>query len=365
MENDEEVRMTFVDHLEELRSRLTRGALAIGIVFAACLWYGERLFHWVANPITQRLPEGYTLVYIDLTSPFFMYLKVAFFASIFVTMPYILYQIWLFVKPGLYERERSLAVPFVVLATGLFYSGALFAYFLVLPAAFGFFLSWTTTELKPMIDIRSYVSLLVKLLLAFSAIFETPMVVVFLGLLGVFNSGQLKRGRRYFVVLAFIIGAILTPTPDPFNQTLMAGPMIVLYELGIQILVRLEKRRQREDEARAREEREEETADPERRMLPDVRESGEADDVIDGYPVEEPEFPVSADPPAAETAPVESEEQEEKKEEAEISDATSREPAPRPTLRKKGMPRRSLKTRRRVRTAARGSKTRLTGRTGR
>ncbi|MBI5570743.1 MAG: twin-arginine translocase subunit TatC [Desulfomonile tiedjei] len=355
--------MSFVDHLEELRSRLVKGVIAISIVFGVCLWYGEQLFHWVANPITQKLPEGHTLVYIDPTAPFFMYLKVAFFASIFVSMPYIIYQIWLFVKPGLYERERSLAIPFVVLATGLFYTGALFAYFLVLPAAFAFFLSWTTTELKPMIDIRAYVSLLIKLLLAFSAIFETPMIVVFLGLLGVFNSGQLKRGRRYFVVLAFIIGAILTPTPDPLNQTLMAGPMILLYEVGIQILVRLEKRRQREDEARAREETEEETADRERRKQQGVQESTDPDDVIDGYPVEEPAYAAFADPPAVTGPSTEAEEEREKKEETERPEETKTGPASRPTLRKKGTPWRSLK-KRRPWNAGKGSKARFARKRG-
>jgi len=131
-------------------------------------------------------------------------------------------------------------------ATLLFYLGAAFAYFLVFPAAFKFFLGWQSEVLKPMIAIREYVSLVVLLMAAFGAVFETPIVIVFLGLLGIFNSGHLKKGRRYFIVLAFIIAAILTPTPDVINQTLMAVPMLLFYEVGIQVLVLFEKKRERE-----------------------------------------------------------------------------------------------------------------------
>ncbi len=134
-----------------------------------------------------------------------------------------------------------MAVPFVVLATVLFYIGACFAYFIVFPAAFKFFLSYQTPDLKPMISIREYVSLVMVLMLAFGAVFETPIVIVFLGLLGVFDTGQFRRGRRYFIVLAFVIAAILTPTPDVINQTLMAVPMILLYEVGIRILAIFER----------------------------------------------------------------------------------------------------------------------------
>lgn len=248
--------MGFFDHLEELRQRLIRSVLAVLIGFGICIAFGERVFSLLAAPITRLLPKDATLVFTGLPDPFFVYLKVAFICGMFLALPYCLYQLWLFVRPGLLERERELAFPFILVATLLFYLGAAFAYFIVFPAAFNFFLGYQTAELKPMISIKDYVSLTMLLMLAFGVVFETPLVVVFLGLLGVVDSSFLKRGRRYFVVLAFIIAAILTPTPDVVNQTIMAGPMILFYEIGIQVLVLFEKKRRRDEEAAAREDHE-------------------------------------------------------------------------------------------------------------
>jgi len=248
--------MGFFDHLEELRQRLIRSVLAVLIGFGICIAFGERVFSLLAAPITRLLPRDATLVFTGLPDPFFVYLKVAFICGMFLALPYCLYQLWLFVRPGLLERERELAFPFILVATLLFYLGAAFAYFIVFPAAFNFFLGYQTAELKPMISIKDYVSLTLLLMLAFGVVFETPLVVVFLGLLGVVDSSFLKRGRRYFVVLAFIIAAILTPTPDVVNQTIMAGPMILFYEIGIQVLVLFEKKRRRDEEAAAREDHE-------------------------------------------------------------------------------------------------------------
>jgi sec-independent protein translocase protein TatC len=235
--------MSFLEHLQELRSRLIRATVAIFVGFCLCLAFAERLFRALAAPLVKYLPKDSSLVFTGLPDPVFTYLKLSFIAGVFIAMPYVLYELWAFVRPGLYQRERRYAAPVITLATALFYTGAAFAYFLVFPAAFQFFLSFQSPELKPMIGIREYVSLIMWLMLAFGAIFETPVVVVFLGLLGIFDSSQLKKGRRYFIVIAFIVGAILTPTPDPVNQSLMAVPMILLYELGIWILVFFEKQR--------------------------------------------------------------------------------------------------------------------------
>lgn len=243
---EDEGRMPFLQHLEELRSRLIRSVLGLCVGFCVCLVFSERLFSVLAKPIIGLLPPDTTLVFTSLPDPFFINLKIAFFAGLFLTLPYVLYQLWLFIYPGLHEHERRLALPFIMCATLLFYLGAAFAYFLVFPAAFKFFLGWQSEVLKPMIAIREYVSLVVLLMAAFGAVFETPIVIVFLGLLGIFNSGHLKKGRRYFIVLAFIIAAILTPTPDVINQTLMAVPMLLFYEVGIQVLVLFEKKRERE-----------------------------------------------------------------------------------------------------------------------
>jgi sec-independent protein translocase protein TatC len=241
--SEEETRMSLLDHLQELRSRLIRAVAAILMVSAVCMAFSERLFSAFASPISRLLPKDMPLVFTGLPDPFFVYLKLSFICGVFIALPYVLYQLWQFISPGLFDKERKTALPFVLLATLLFYVGAIFAYLVVFPAAFSFFLSYQTEELKPMISIREYVSLIMVLMLAFGAVFETPIVVVFLGLLGIFDSSQLKKGRRYFIIIAFIIGAILTPTPDPLNQTFMAVPMILLYELGVWILTRIEKRR--------------------------------------------------------------------------------------------------------------------------
>lgn len=242
----DEARMSFIEHLEELRKRLLRAVMAILIGFAGCIAFKERLFDFIVGPIISLLPQGSSLVFTRLPDPFFMYLKVAFVAGVFLTLPYVIYQLWLFVRPGLYERERKLAFPFITIAVLLFYTGGAFAYFLVFPAAFKFFLGFQTEALKPMLSIKEYVSLVMLLMLAFGAVFETPIVIVFLGLLGVVHSNMLRKGRRYFIVIAFIIGAILTPTPDIINQSLMAIPMVFFYEVGIFVLSMLEKRRERE-----------------------------------------------------------------------------------------------------------------------
>lgn len=241
--------MTFLEHLEELRSRLTRVVLAVLVGFGVCIAFGERLFTLLAAPITKLLPQGSTLIFTGLPDPFFMYLKVAFVAGIFLVLPVIIYELWRFVRPGLLEHERRMAVPFIVSAVLLFYAGAAFAYFVVFPAAFKFFLGYQTEVLKPMIAIKEYVSLVMLLMLAFGSVFETPIIIVFLGLLGVVDSGMLRRGRRYFVVLAFVIAAILTPTPDIINQTLMAVPMLLFFEVGILVLTLFEKKRKRKEEA--------------------------------------------------------------------------------------------------------------------
>ncbi len=244
----DEARMSFIEHLEELRKRLLRAVLAIVVGFGVCFVFKERLFDIIAGPVIKLLPQGSTLVFTGLPDPFFMYLKTAFVAGVFLVLPFVIYQMWLFVRPGLYERERKLAFPFIFFGVLLFYTGGAFAYFLVFPAAFKFFLGFQTEALKPMLSIRDYVSLVMILMLAFGAVFETPIVIVLLGLLGVVHSDMLRKGRRYFIVLAFIIGAILTPTPDIVNQSLMAIPMLLFYEVGILILSVFEKKRAREEE---------------------------------------------------------------------------------------------------------------------
>lgn len=243
---EDESRMSFFDHLEELRIRLIRGVTAILIGFVACIYFGEKLFELLASPLARLLPGDNTLVFTGLADPFFMHLKVAFVAGVFLTIPYVLYQVWRFIAPGLHDSEAKLALPFVVIATALFYIGAMFAYVLVFPTVFKFFLSYQNPELKPMISIKDYVSLVMKLMLGFGAIFETPVIIVFLGLLGVVDTNLLRRSRRYFIVGGFIIAAILTP-PDVVSQIMMAVPLILLFELSIRVLGVIEKRRKKRE----------------------------------------------------------------------------------------------------------------------
>jgi sec-independent protein translocase protein TatC len=246
---DNEGSMGLLDHIGELRTRIIRAALSVFLVFVVSfVGFSQRLFDLVAGPLVKLLPEGSSMVFTGLPDPFFIQIKVCFIASIFVALPYVLYQLWAFIRPGLYPKERKLAVPTIFFACALFYIGALFCYLVVFPAAFKFFLSFETAELKPMIAIREYVSLIAVLMLAFGLVFETPVIVVFLGLLGLVETETLRKGRRYFVVIAFIVAAFLTPTPDPLNQSAMAIPMIILYEVGLRVLIILEKRRKAEDE---------------------------------------------------------------------------------------------------------------------
>lgn len=243
--------MSFFEHLEELRGRLLRAVLAVIVGFSVCWFFRQELYTFLVDPLLRVLPEGDKSVkIISPAEAFFTYLKIAFAGGVLIAVPFILYQMWKFIAPGLYPRERKLAFPFVLIATALFYIGSAFAYLLVFPVIFKFFMGFTSPELQPMISFREYVSLVTKLILAFGMIFETPIIIVFLGLLGVVDTNLLKKGRRYFIVLAFVIGALLSP-PDVVSQILMGLPLLILYEASIHVLAVIERRRRiREEEER-------------------------------------------------------------------------------------------------------------------
>ncbi len=250
----DEARMHFFDHLEELRERLIRGVILLTLAFCVTLYFSQDLFRILSSPILAKLPKDTPLIFTRLQDPFFTYFKLDFLVAFMITLPYIIFELWRFIAPGLHAHERRLIVPFVMLATFLFYAGAAFAYYVVFPAAFTFFLSYQTPDLKAMIGIREYMSLVFLLMLAFGIVFETPMVIVFLGLLGVVDRALLKRGRRYFIVIAFVAAAALSPTPDVLNQSVMAVTLIFFYEVGIIMLKPIERRRKAaEDEAAAEE----------------------------------------------------------------------------------------------------------------
>jgi sec-independent protein translocase protein TatC len=231
--DDNEKKMPFTAHLEELRSRLLRVIAVVGIGFVVSYAYKEWLFKVITKPLAGVLPPNSYMIYTGMPEAFFIYMEIAFFAALFLTSPYILYQIWKFISPGLYQRERKYVLPFIVASTTLFVSGVLFGYFIVLPPAFAFFVSFSSDFLKPMFSLKEYLSLSLKFLLGFGVSFQLPVFLFFMTKIGIVNPRFLSKQRRYAILIIFIVAAILTPTPDPFNQTLMALPLMLLYEIGI------------------------------------------------------------------------------------------------------------------------------------
>ena len=221
-----------IDHLIELRARLLRAVLGLVVVFVAFLPFANKLYAWLAQPLLAKLPAGGQLIATGVASPFFAPVKLAFFAALFVTVPWLLYQAWAFVAPGLYQREKKLALPLLGSAVVLFYAGCAFAYFLVLPSVFGFLTQVTPEGVAMMTDIQAYLDFVLVIFLAFGASFELPVALVILVLLGWVTPQQLRESRGYAVVGVFVIAAIITP-PDVVSQLMLAIPMCILYEIGI------------------------------------------------------------------------------------------------------------------------------------
>lgn len=227
-----EAEQGFFGHLLELRSRLLKAAVAVLLVLLALLPFSEKLYAWLARPLIERLPQGSHMIAIEVASPFLTPVKLAFVTAIFVAMPVVLYQIWAFVSPGLYRHEKRLALPLLASAVLLFYVGCAFAYFLVLPAAFHFLTMITPAGVEMMTDISKYLDFVLTMFFAFGLCFEVPVAVVLLVALGVVTPDKLRRARRYVIVGAFVVAAVLSP-PDVMSQILLAVPMILLYEVGV------------------------------------------------------------------------------------------------------------------------------------
>ncbi|HWI24760.1 MAG TPA: twin-arginine translocase subunit TatC [Lysobacter sp.] len=229
---DDAPQSRLIDHLIELRSRLMRAVIGLVVVLVALLPFANRLYAWLAEPLLAKLPAGGKLIATGVASPFFAPVKLAFFAALFATMPWLLYQAWAFVAPGLYQREKRLATPLLVSSVLLFYSGCAFAYFVVLPAVFGFLTKVTPEGVAMMTDIQAYLDFVLVIFLAFGASFELPVALVILVLLGWVTPKQLREWRGYAVVGIFVVAAVITP-PDVVSQLLLAVPMMILYEAGI------------------------------------------------------------------------------------------------------------------------------------
>mgnify|MGYP001774172927 CR=1 FL=1 len=223
-----------VSHLAELRRRLIIALVTWLIGFAACYHKAEWLFEQISQPVQQALPEGSSLVFIHATEPFFAYLKVAALAGFIVTLPVILWQVWMFVSPGMYKHERRMAIPFVLFSCLCFGTGTYFGFVYVFPVIFTFLINFglAAGDVHAMLSMGAYLSMAIHLLLAFGVVFELPIVLVFLARIGLVDYQWLARQRRYAFLLGFIVGAILTP-PDLFSQISIALPFILLYEIGI------------------------------------------------------------------------------------------------------------------------------------
>ncbi len=238
-EPEKEVKASFYEHLNELRKRLLRAVLGVAVGMAAVGGFSERLFRWVMLPVLRSLPENQQqLHYTNYIEPFMVYLKVALYGGMFVAAPYVLWQVWLFIAPGLYKRERRVVVPFLASGTLLFYGGAAFCYFFVMPAAFPALASIAGADMKPILTMTEQLSLVLSMLLGFGIVFEVPVIIAFLSMIGLVSADWLAKYRRHAIVVNVILAAIVTPTGDPFNLALMALPMILFYEIGV-ILARI------------------------------------------------------------------------------------------------------------------------------
>lgn len=223
---------TFISHLIELRDRLLHTLIAVGVAFIPCFVFARDLYTLLATPLLAKLPAGSHMISTDVTGAFFVPMKVAMMVAFLVALPYVLYQVWAFVAPGLYQNEKKLAIPLIVTSTLLFFIGMAFAYFAVFPMVFKFVVGYTPEGVAMMTDINNYLSFVLTLFLAFGVTFETPIAVIILVRMNIVTVEKLREIRPYVVVGAFVVGAIFTP-PDIVSQFMLAIPIWVLYEVGI------------------------------------------------------------------------------------------------------------------------------------
>jgi sec-independent protein translocase protein TatC len=244
---------SLISHLVELRDRLLRAVIVTAVLFVPCAIYSNELFTLIAMPLIEKLPQGTSMIATSLVAPFMAPLKLALFVALFAAMPYVLYQAWAFVAPGLYRHEKRFAVPLVISSIVLFYAGVAFAYFVVFPLMFAFLTTTAPTGVRLMTDMANYLDFVLLLFFAFGIAFEIPVATVLLAATGLVKLDTMTKNRGYVVLGIFIIAAFLTP-PDALSQCFMAVPMYLLYEAGIvlsRILLKDKLARQREEEREA------------------------------------------------------------------------------------------------------------------
>ena len=232
MATPDDTQETFLSHLIELRSRLLRSIVAVVIALVCLFPFAKQIYAVLAAPLLKALPAGSTMIATDVTGTFLVPLKLTLMVAFLVALPYVLYQMWAFVAPGLYQHEKRLALPVIISSVFFFAVGMLFAYYIVFPVAFGFFAGYTPAGVQMMTDIDKYLSFVLTMFIAFGITFEVPVVVVVLVRLGVVELKKLQSIRGYVIVGAFIVGAIFTP-PDVLSQVMLAVPLWLLYELGL------------------------------------------------------------------------------------------------------------------------------------
>ena len=243
---------TLMSHLLELRNRLMKAVLAIFVIFIPCALYANNLFAIVAQPLVDKLPKGSSLISTSVVGPFMTPFKVSFYVALFAAMPVVLYQIWSFVAPGLYRREKRFAVPLLVSSIFLFYAGVVFAYFVVFPVMFNFFVGTVPGVVEYRPDMASYLDFVLTMFFAFGVAFEVPVAVVLLVLTGLVKIEKLSSNRGYVIIGIFIVAAFLTP-PDAISQSIMAIPMYLLYEGGLVMARVMQKMRRESAEAEDKE----------------------------------------------------------------------------------------------------------------
>ncbi|MCF6436441.1 MULTISPECIES: twin-arginine translocase subunit TatC [Pseudoalteromonas] len=222
----------FISHLIELRNRVMKALLSILLIFIALVYFANDIYSFVASPLVSSLPENSTMIATDVTAPFFAPFKLTLFVALFAAIPMILHQVWSFIAPGLYQHEKRMLIPVLFSSIVLFYAGIAFCYFVVLPIVLGFFTSVGPDMMTLSPDISSYLSFALKLFFAFGVAFEIPVAIMLLCWSGATSTQSLKEKRPYMVVGAFVVAMFLTP-PDVLSQTLLAIPMLMLFELGL------------------------------------------------------------------------------------------------------------------------------------
>ena len=252
---DEMPAMGFLEHLEELRRRIIYSIIAMAGGFFVCWGYAERIYDVMQRPVIEALEKNHVaakLVYLNPTEPFNLYMKVGFMAGLFVASPFVLYQVWLFISPGLYRNEKRYVFPFMFSTVALFLAGGYFGYRLVLPQALIFLISYGK-EFQPMITLGEYSSLFLAVIVGLGVIFEMPILVFFLSLMGIVTAGWMWRNLRYSILGIFVVAAVLTPTTDILNMCIFAAPMVALYVLsiGIAYVVHPAQRKKREEKKKS------------------------------------------------------------------------------------------------------------------